>query len=101
MDTTFAAIEHSKSYYDFFEELLLHIKGRFACVESGVQGDAWIWIKQDGQFVAVDTFTAMHFEIKSDSENELLQAVIAAIQEKYPVRIYEVPSAPPAPEPRP
>lgn len=91
MEIAFAVIEHSQSYYEFYEELLPHLEGHFACVESGVQGDAWIWIKENGQLVAVDTFSAMNFEIKSDSNNELLQAVIKIIQDKYPVRLYDPP----------
>jgi hypothetical protein len=38
--------------------------------------------------VAVDTFSAMQFEIKSDYKSELLQSVIDTIRKKYPVRLY-------------
>jgi len=91
MNIAFAVIEHSQSYYDVYDELLDHIKRRFSHVESGVQGDAWIWITQNEQKVAVDTFGAMQFEIKSDEKNALLQSVIDTIQQKYPVCLYDTP----------
>ena len=92
MNTAFAVIEHSQSYYDFYDELLNYLKRHFVCVEAGVQGDAWIWIKENKHKVAVDTFTAMQFEIKSNSKNALLQAVIDALQKKYAVRLYDTPT---------
>jgi len=91
MNIAFAVIEHSQRYYDFYNELLDHIKRHFAHVESGIQGDAWIYVTQEEQTVAVDTFCSMQFEIKSDGKNALLQSVIDTIQEKYPVRIYNTP----------
>ena len=86
--TAFAVIEHSQSYHEFYDELLDYVKRHFSQVKSGVQGDAWIWITQAGQKVAVDTFSAMQFEIKSDDKSELLQSVIDTIRKKYPVRLY-------------
>ena len=91
MDIAFAVIEHNQNYYDFYNELLPYIKKHFSCVESGVQGDAWIWIKENEQKVAIDTFSAMQFEIKADSKNALLQTVINILQEKYPVHLYDPP----------
>ena len=88
MMTAFAVIEHSQSYYEFYDELLDYIKRHFSQVRSGVQGDAWIWITQEEQEVAVDTFSAMQFEIKSDEKSELLQSVIDTIRKRYPVRLY-------------
>ena len=88
MMIAFAVIEHSQSYHEFHDELLDYVKGHFSQVESGIQGDAWIWITQEEQKVAVDTFSAMQFEIKSDDNNELLQSVIDTIRKKYPVRLY-------------
>jgi hypothetical protein len=88
MMTAFAVIEHSQSYHEFYDELLDYVKRHFSQVKSGVQGDAWIWITQEEQKVAVDTFGAMQFEIKSDDKSELLQSVIDTIRKKYPVRLY-------------
>ena len=88
-DIAFAVIEHSKNYYEFYYELLDYITEYFPHTESGIQGDAYIWIKYNEHRVSVDTFGAMQFEIKSDSKNTLLQDVIETIQKKYPVRLYD------------
>jgi hypothetical protein len=88
MMMAFAVIEHSQSYHEFYDELLDYVKRHFPQVKSSVQGDAWIWIAQGEQKVAVDTFSAMQFEIKSDDKSELLQSVIDTIRKKYPVRLY-------------
>ncbi len=91
MPKAFATIEHSQSYYAFYDELLAHVRAGFDEVQSGVQGDAWIWIFRDGEKVAVDTFYSMQFEINSDAESALLRDVIAHIGQKYPVRHYDEP----------
>jgi hypothetical protein len=91
MNIAFAIIEHDQNYSVVYNELLQHIKSHFAHVESGLQGDAWIWVTQEKQKVAVDTFHSMQFEIKSDGKNALLQAVIDSLQKKYPVHIYDTP----------
>lgn len=91
MSTVFAVIEHSQSYYAFYNELLDYIKTHFSDVKSGVQGDVYIWIRQGEEKVSVDTFSAMQFEIKSDKKSALLQAVIDTIQKKYPVRLCDIP----------
>ena len=88
MITAFAIIEHSQSYYEFYAELLDCVTRHFSQVRSGVQGDAWIWITQDGQKVTVDTFGAMQFEIKADEKGALLQSVIDTVRKKYPARLY-------------
>lgn len=91
MPKAFATIEHSQSYYEFFNELLPHIRSAFDDVQSGVQGDAWIWIFRDGQKVAVDTFYSMQFEINADEDCALLRDVISHIERKFPVRLYSEP----------
>ena len=91
MSIAFAIIEHKQNYYDFYDELLGYIKENFSQIESGIQGDAWIWVKNNQQIVAIDTFYSMQFEINSDNENELLLSVIEIIKKRYPVRIYDAP----------
>lgn len=91
MSTAFAFIKHKQNYYDFYEDLLDYVKAHFSNVESGIQGDAWIWITQDNQKVSLDTFYSMQFEINSESQNELLQTVMKTLSVKYQLSIYEMP----------
>ncbi|WP_415911437.1 hypothetical protein [Neptuniibacter sp. QD37_11] len=88
----FAEIASDISYYDIYPKLLQLVQQAFSNVESGVQGDAWIWIYEGEEKVALDTFTSMRFQIKSDSINCLLvQKVISKIDEHYELYIYDEP----------
>ena len=88
----YGEIENNDSYYDFYHELLAYIRYFFQDVESGLQGDAYIWIKEKDEKVALDTFTSMRFEIKTDIKNgKLVHKVIEALQKKYPVKVYDKP----------
>ena len=91
MSLTFAVIDHPESYYDAYDVLLAHFRGHFSDMQSGVQGDAWIWIFEDSQKVAVDSFYSMQMEIHADADSPLVQKVIDLIGERYPVRLYESP----------
>jgi superoxide dismutase len=91
MDLAFAIIDHRDPYGDFYDELLDFVKKHFAHVEAGIQGDAWIWITDNEHKVALDTFSAMQFEVKAETDNPLLHAVIHTLQQAYPVRIYKPP----------
>ncbi|WP_415890772.1 hypothetical protein ACMXYV_05530 [Neptuniibacter sp. SY11_33] len=88
----FAEIASDVSYYDIYPKLLQLVQQAFSNVESGVQGDAWIWIYEGEEKVALDTFTSMRFQIKSDNINGLLvQKVISKLDEHYELYIYDDP----------
>lgn len=88
----FAEIASDVSYYDIYPKLLQLVQQAFSNVESGVQGDAWIWIYEGEEKVALDTFTSMRFQIKSDNINGLLvQKVISKLDVHYELYIYDDP----------
>lgn len=88
----FGEIVHSEHYYDVFPELLELIKSEFDVVESGVQGDAWIWIVENSEKVAIDSFTSMRLQLKSEkSGGVLLEKVISVLQNKYKLYLYQEP----------
>lgn len=90
----FAEIESHKNYDDFYGELLAFIKVHFKNVESGHQGDAYIYITHDGEKVSLDTFSATNFEIKANAaSSSLLKVVIDTIEKQYSVRRYLEPIA--------
>jgi len=89
----YGEIETDKSYYDFYDELLAYVKKNFKDVESGLQGDAYIWIKKLDEKVALDTFTSMRFEIKSIENGTLAQDVIKTLQRQYPISLYTKPES--------
>lgn len=88
---TFGVIDHTQSYEAFYAELLAYVQQEFDTIQSGLQGDAWIWIFQDDEKVELDTFQAMQFEIKSEAESALLRSVISHIRQKYPVTLFDLP----------
>lgn len=88
----YGEIKIDESYYNFYHELLTYIKNNYKNVESGLQGDAYIWIKNNNEKVTLDTFTSMRFEIKSNVKNgTLVQEVINTLKKYYPVSIYPEP----------
>lgn len=88
----YGEIENDESYYDFYHALLSYVKQHFQDVESGLQGDAYIWIKKNGEKVALDTFTSMRFQIKSVNKNgSLVHEVINSLKRKYSVYVYDKP----------
>ena len=88
----YGEIETQENYCDFYAELLEFIKAHFNNVESGLQGDAYIWISAGSEKVSLDTFTSMNFEIKANAlSSTLVELVIETIQKQYIVRRYGEP----------
>ena len=72
-----------------FDKLLTFIKKYFLNVESGLQGDGWIWVINGSEKVSLDTFTSMRFQIKSSQNSrEFVEKVIEVVRKKYSVRVY-------------
>ena len=88
----YGEIISDKNYYDFYPELLELIQRNFENVEAGVQGDAYIWIMNENEKIALDTFTSMRFQIKSNRYGgTLLESVIQLLESKLSVYMYEKP----------
>lgn len=88
----FGEIIHNEHYSVFYPKLLSVIKSRFGNVQSGLQGDAWIWILDGNEKVALDTFSSMKFQIKSDKRGgKLLEEVIELLQKEFQFHIYDEP----------
>jgi hypothetical protein len=85
-------IESSESYYDLYGKLLEFIEMHFRTVESGLQGDAYIWITSEGEKVSLDTFSAMSFQIKAnESSSSLAKLVVNTLKMQYAVQLYPEP----------
>lgn len=91
MALTFGAVAHDRPYAEFFDELSARLAARFGTVESGIQGDAWIWIFREGLKVEVSTFYSERFEISAEQDHALLRDAIAFLQAAYGVRLYDPP----------
>jgi hypothetical protein len=88
----FAEMEYEKEYSEFHGELVDFIEDWFSDVKSGLQGDSWIWIFENNEKVAIDTFSSMKHQIKSSSaDSELKNKVLERIGSKYKLIIYKTP----------
>lgn len=87
----FAEMEYQKDYWDVHEPLLAHLSAHFPEIQSGIQGDSWIWVFSGESKVAIDTFSSMKHQIKSNKADPLVQEVIEVIRQRYPVNVYETP----------
>ncbi len=92
----FAELVYDIHYSELHEELVEYICSHFDKVESGLQGDSWIWIfdgKNEGvEKVAIDTFSAMKHQVKADTLDSVLAGkVITVLKAKYTVRVYDDP----------
>ncbi len=87
----FAELQYPQHYSDAHDEMLAFIRTRFSQVQAGHQGDSWIWILDDGQKVAIDTFTSMTHQVKSDKPGLHVQQVLDALQSKYKLKVFDVP----------
>ncbi|MGV3741312.1 MAG: hypothetical protein ACO1NO_03270 [Burkholderiaceae bacterium] len=87
----FAELQYPQHYSDAHDELLLFICTRFSQVQSGHQGDSWIWILDGGEKVAIDTFSSMKHQVKSDKHGPHVQQVLEALQRQYKINVFSVP----------
>lgn len=87
----FAELEYDQSYYDVHESLVMLLSRHFPNIESGLQGDSYAWVLDDGQKVAVDTFTSMHHQVKSLKPSPLVNQVLAVLARQYQLRIFDPP----------
>jgi hypothetical protein len=87
----FAELEYEEDYSVFHEALAAFVIAHFSNVESGLQGDSWIWILDGDEKVAIDTFTSMKHQVKSSTNGPHLQKVIDVLQPKFKLRILSEP----------
>ncbi len=87
----FAELEYPERYSDFHDELVEFIQATFPYIQYGHQGDSWIWITDGNEKVEIDTFTSMKHQIKSAHDGNLVKKVMATLESKYKLRVYEIP----------
>lgn len=87
----FAEMEYQKHYSDFHAELLAFVNRHFSRVQSGLQGDSWIWISDGEGEVVIDTFTSMKHQIKAPKAGAHVQKVIEILLTRFQLRVYEKP----------
>ena len=90
----FAELNYKEHYDDCHQSLLEYVNAHFERVDSGHQGDSWIWIYEGENKVALDTFSSMKHQVKSETrQNPLVQKVIEILQRKYDLVVYSEPES--------
>ncbi len=87
----FAELLYEKHYADVHDQLLVCVRKHFAQVQSGLQGDSWIWIVDGDEHVAIDTFTSLKHQIKSAKAGAHVRHVIEILHREFVVKVYEQP----------
>ena len=87
----FAEFAYDEHYSDVHAELLAYVMRHFSSVESGLQGDSWIWILDGGDKVSIDTFTSMKHQIKSPSAGAHVQRVIDTLRREFQLHVHREP----------
>ena len=91
----FAKLLYSEHYNSLHEVLHDELKQRFSKVEEGIQCDSWIWIWFGDRKVAVDTFTSMTHEVKSEMAGAHVTEVIEFLKKNYSLEVYDEPELEP------
>ena len=92
----FAEIHYEQHYSEVHAELVDILSSKFPDLESGLQGDSWLWIFEGDEKVAIDTFYSMQHQIKSSSRTgALVHKIIEVLAPHYNIAVY------PEPEPEP
>lgn len=87
----FAELADRSPYWELHTELVAFLTSHFPQIQSGLQGDSWIWILDGEEKVSIDTFTSMKHQIKSDKPGPHVQKVIEVMRLRYAVNVYGTP----------
>jgi hypothetical protein len=88
----FADVHYSGSHWDVHSEMVKLLEDHFSEIQSGVQGDSWIWIVDGGEKIVIDTFSSMTHQVKSRAAGSHVQKVIDVLRIKYDVQVFDAPS---------
>jgi len=89
-----AQLDYSGTYDEHHSTLLKYLKTMFVKVESGFQGDSWIWIYEGDEKVAIDSFSSMKHQVNAaDKDSVLVKKAIEVLKQKYKVVVYEAPES--------
>lgn len=83
----FAELDYDEDYADIHDEVVTYVRSQFSDVQSGLQGDSWVWIFDGEEKVAIDTFSSMKHQIKCERQRSpLLEKVIESLSREFTVR---------------
>lgn len=91
----FAELEYPQHYDELHQPLVALLESHFDTIESGQQGDSWIWIFDGDEKVEIDTFYSMKHQVKAAHNGPLVQQVIKLLEGRFSLRRYQQPEPEP------
>lgn len=87
-----AELSYPAHYADEHGPLVELLGKHFGALQHGLQGDSWVWIFEGESKVAVDTFSSMKHQVKSNAASlALAQRVITVLATRYTLEAYDEP----------
>ena len=91
-----AELQYEQHYSDLHSSLVAFLGSKFQKMEHGLQGDSWIWIFEGGEKVAIDTFSSMKHQVKSDAScRNFAKKVIETLSIEFQVIVFPEPEIEP------
>lgn len=83
----FAELERDK-----FEEILARLMQHYPDIQSGRQGDDWIWVHFDDDKVEIDSFTSMQLEVKAKRRHTaVVQKLVNFMEPRWVLQVFDPP----------
>ena len=91
-----AELRYQGHYDGQHDKLVDCLRETFPDLQSGHQGDSWIWIGEGDDKISIDTFYSMTHQVKAKNrQNPLLAVVLHNLQSAFEVDILENPEKEP------
>ena len=78
---------------DYFDEILQSLMDQFKDIQSGRQGDDWIWIHlTDDDKIEIDSFFSMQLEVKGKYKHyQIAEQVLQNMEKNWILQVFDPP----------
>lgn len=77
---------------DHFDEILQTLTSHFENIQSGRQGDDWIWIHLSGDKIEIDSFYSMDLEVKGKRKHyPVAMQIIQSMDTNWILQVFDPP----------
>lgn len=77
---------------DNFEEILARLMQYYPGIQSGRQGDDWIWVHFDDEKVEIDSFTSMQLEVKAKRrQTAVVRKLLSLMEPGWVLQVFDPP----------
>jgi len=78
---------------DYFDEILQSLTEQFKHIQSGRQGDDWIWIHLGDDKIEIDSFYSMEVEVKGKRKHyTTIKQVIQRMDDSWIIQVFDPPN---------